>query len=150
MALYISSGRRTRRTVVVAIVAAGLAFLAGWVFGRQQVPSVTSQVASAQSQAEEIAIGIERLDIEYEQAITSGGGDSVAAGVIAPLDELRGALQSAMDDAPWLAPADRADLLDSLASVRSAANAGVSLEEFQTAAQTAGSNVRQTFGIAVA
>ena len=148
MALYFSSARRARRTAIIAVVAALVAFTAGWAFGRQQVPSVTSQVASVRADAADIAIGIERLDIEYEQTLTSGGGDSVESGVIAPLDELRASLQQTMDRAPWLAGSQRSALLDSLAEVRSAAASSVTLDRFRVLIEQTGSAVRQTFGIA--
>lgn len=148
MALYFSSARRARRTAIIAVVAALVAFTLGWAFGRQQVPSVTSQVASVQADAADIAIGVERLDIEYEQTLTSGGGDSVASGVIAPLDELRTTLQQTMDRAPWLAGSQRSALLDSLAEVRSAAASTVTLDQFRMLTEQTGSAVRQAFGIA--
>ena len=147
MALYFSTAQRARRTAIIAVLAALLAFLAGWAFGRQQVPTIESRVAALQEQAASIAVGIERLDIEYEQTLTAAGGDSVEAGVLVPLDELRTRLQTAMDDAPWLSPKQRSDLLDDLAAVRSAANSGVVVEEFRSVGDAAGQSVRTAFGV---
>ena len=147
MALYFSTAQRARRIAIIALLAALLAFLAGWAYGRQQVPTIESRVAVLQEQAASIAIGIERLDIEYEQTLTAAGGDSVEAGVIVPLDELRTRLQTAMDDAPWLTPTQRSDLLDDLAAVRSAANSSASVEVFRSTAAAAAHSIRNTFGV---
>ena len=57
----------------------------------------------------DIATGIERLDIEYEQVLT--GADTAEGGVVEPLDGLRTDLIETMDDAPWLAPSTRSTLL---------------------------------------
>ncbi len=146
MALYFSSAQRTRRTAIIVVFAATLAFLAGWAFGRQQVPTIESRVTSLQAQAADIAIGIERLDIEYEQTLSADGGDTVEEGVIAPLNELQTRLQQTMDDAPWLSSGQRAGLLDDLAAVRSAANDGATLAVFRTAAGVASLHVREAFG----
>lgn len=146
MALYFSSARRARRSAGIAIAAAVLAFLAGWAFGRQQVPSIEGRVASLQREAAAIAIGIERLDIEYEEMLGAGGADTVEASVVVPLDELRVRLQRAMDGAPWLAPSSRAELLDSLAAVRSSAKAGATIETFQSSSAEAGQRIRDSFG----
>ena len=152
MALYVSSARRLRRTILIASVAALVALVLGWAVGRQQVPSIDERVADVQERAADLATNLERLDIEYEQAIGSAGSeaagtDTVEAGVVAPLDDLRVELQSVMDDAPWLGSPQRAALLDALAGVRSSAVDGEPAGSFADAAATAATLIRATFGI---
>lgn len=152
MAIYVSAAQRLRRTVVIAVVAALVAFVVGWAVGRQQVPSIDDRVESVQRRAGDLATNIERLDIEYEQIVSGGdaaasGTDSVEAGVIAPLDDLRSELQALMDDAPWLASTQRSALLDAVAEVRSEALDGVPLDTFVAAAATASDLVRATFAV---
>lgn len=152
MAIYVSAARRARRTVVIAVLAALVAFAIGWAFGRQQVPSIDDRVASVQDRAGDLATNIERLDIEYEQVVVGGdaeasGTDSVEAGVIAPLDDLRTELQSVMDDAPWLGTTQRSAMLDALAEMRSEALDGVPLDTFVATAATAADLVRATFAV---
>ena len=154
MALYKSAAQRTRKTVVTALISALVALAIGWIVGRQQVPSIRSQVTSVQKQASALAIGIERLDIEYEQTLSDAdsstnsgaGSDTVKAGVLQPLDELQKSLQSLMDRAPWIGSPQRAALLDSVANVRSKATSRADLPTFRTAIQTAGQEVRSVFG----
>lgn len=148
MALYLSAGRRLRRLVITATVAAFVALLAGVAIGRQQIPSISSRVRAVQVAASDVAIGVERLDIEYQQTLDTSGSDTVQAGVLTPLDELRVRLQATFDRAPWLTSQQRAAVLDDLAGVSSAAKSGVTLNEFRIVAEKAGSNIRTTLGVA--
>ena len=112
MALYISAGRRFRRTLVIAVAAAVVAFAIGWLIGHQQVPSIAERVAEVQQDGESQATGLERLGIEYEQVLA--GTDDLDSSVLQPLDDLRAELQSTMDRAPWLTSDERAALLDAV------------------------------------
>ena len=148
MALYISSGRRMRRTIIATALAATVGLSLGIAIGRQQVPSIAKRARQVQAAASDVAIGVERLDIEYEQTLDASGSDSVEAGVITPLDELRTRLQTTFDRAPWLTSQQRAAVLDDLAEVAAAAKAGVALDSFRAVAQKAGANIRATLGVA--
>jgi len=128
---------------VIALFA-GIAL--GWLVGKQSAPSVSSAVKDAQQQAADIAIQLERLPIEYDQALT-GSGDTVQAGVIAPLDDLQAAATNAFDDAPWVSPQTRADAQDALAEVRRAAEDEVSADEFEAAVTHAADTIRRAFGL---
>jgi hypothetical protein len=75
------------------------------------------------------------------------GGDTAEGGVIEPLDGLRSDLIGAMDDAPWIAAATRATLLDSLAAVESAVTAGASLDDVRASLTDAAAEVRLAFGV---
>ncbi len=147
MARYVSKSERLRRIVAVALACAVVAFALGWLYGRQQVPSVGDQVAAARDRATLIATGIERLDIEYQQVLSGTDGETLERGVLAPLDELRVSLQQAMDDAPWLTAAQRAAALDALATARAAAEATATQGAFTASLGRAATVVRQTFGV---
>lgn len=148
MALYISSGRRMRRTVISTALAAIVGLGLGIAIGRQQVPSIADRARQVKTAASDVAIGVERLDIEYEQTLDSSGSDSVQAGVLTPLDELRTRLQTTFDRAPWLTSQQRAAVLDDLAEVATAAKTGVAIDAFRAVAQKAGANIRTTLGVA--
>ena len=113
---------------------------------REQLPSIDERVSSVQAAASDIATGVERLDIEYEQALVASGDDTVTAGVVAPLDSLRIRLQRTMDDAPWLAASQREALLDSIAQLRSGAIDRISLDDFRSRSHATGELVRASFG----
>lgn len=144
MALYISAGRRFRRTLVIVVAAAAVAFAIGWLIGHQQVPSIAERVSEVQQDGESQATGLERLGIEYEQVLT--GTDDLDSSVLQPLDDLRAELQSTMDRAPWLTSAERAALLDAVSQVRQNAVDGVPLESFTASATAAATLVRQDLG----
>ena len=145
MALYVSAARRLRRTIVIAAVVGVVAFALGWLTGREQVPSIDHRVSQVQAAAGDIATGLERLDIEYEQVLD--GTDALDASVLTPLDELRTDLQSTMDRAPWLSVEQRAAVLDLVAQARQAAVDGVSLDAFTADVDDAAAAVRSTFGV---
>lgn len=145
MALYVSAGTRRRRAVVAVVVAAVVAFGIGLIVGRQQVPSVDEQVNRVRSHAADIATGIERLDIEYEQVLA--GQDTAQGGVIEPLDDLRRDLQSTLDDAPWIGASTRTALLDALAAIESGATAKVPLADMQALLAEAGTTIRDAFDV---
>ena len=147
MALYVSSARRLQRTVAVAVVAALAAFLVGWLYGRQQVPSVDNRVAESHTAAADIATGIDRLDIEYQQVLDGADGETVERGVLQPLDELRADLQQAMDRAPWITGTQRSAALDAVLAVAESARAGQTIEQFRATADHASATVRTTFGV---
>jgi hypothetical protein len=144
MALYISAGRRFRRTLVIAVAAAVVAFAIGWLIGHQQVPSIAERVNEVQQDGESQATGLERLSIEYEQVLA--GTDDLDSSVLQPLDDLRTELQSTMDRAPWLTSDQRADMLDAVSQVRQNAVDGVPLESFTASATAAATLIRQQLG----
>ncbi len=146
MALYVSAGRRQRRFILITAAVAVVALALGWIIGLQQAPSIDESVATVRAEAADLATGVERLDIEYEQVLT-GGGDTVEAGVLAPLTDLRAQLQSTLESAPWVPQRDRDAALDAFAAVKSGASSKVPLEEFQALIGAAGDQVRSTFGI---
>jgi hypothetical protein len=144
MALYISAGRRFRRTFVIAVAAAVVAFAIGWLIGHQQVPSIAERVTEVQQDGESQATGLERLSIEYEQVLA--GTDDLDSSVLQPLDDLRTELQSTMDEAPWLTSDERAAMLDAVSQVRQNAVDGVPLDSFTASATAAAALIRQELG----
>jgi hypothetical protein len=145
MALYVSAGRRARRTAVIAVVAAVVALAVGWAIGRNQVPSIDDRVAQVSADGRDIATRLERLDIEYRQAV-DGEGDSLASGVLEPLRDERAALQHTMDRAPWIRAATRARLLDALADVETVAQRRVAVAGFRARLDAAGELIRSELG----
>ncbi len=146
MTLYVSTARRQRKAIAWAVAVGLVAFAVGLLLGRQQIPSIGERVLSVQVSAADTATGIERLDIEYEQALANTGSDTVEAGVLAPLDSLRAELQRTMDNAPWLVPAQRQALLDLMADLRAGAIEGITLDDFRMRALALGALVRSSFG----
>ncbi|MEO5722731.1 MAG: hypothetical protein ABIQ39_13600 [Ilumatobacteraceae bacterium] len=145
MALYVSAAARRRKAIAVAVVVGILAFGVGLLIGRQQVPSIDSRVQSVQSQAGDIATGIERLDIEYRKVLA--GGDSMDLAVLRPLTELVTRAQHAMNDAPWITATQRNALLDALTQLHQSAAATDPLATFEQKLASSAGVVRSTFGV---
>ncbi len=141
MALYVSQRIRQRNALLAVLATAVLVGSLGVVIGRQQVPSIRERVTKISTQGTDIATGVERLDIEYEQVL-SGEGDSVEAGVLEPLRGLRIRMQTTLDEAPWVSPSERRNVIDSFTAVEAAANANVSPIEFTAVLQTTGDIIR--------
>ncbi len=147
MARYIPIARRRRNAALAAVAALFVGIVLGWLVGKQSAPSVSSAVHDAQQQAADIAVQLQRLPIEYQQAIDGGGEDSIQAGVIAPLADIQASATNAFDAAPWIAPAARAGAQDAIAEVRQAALDKVSADEFETAVNNAADAIRSAFGL---
>jgi len=147
VARYIPVSRRRRNAALVAGAALLVGIVLGWLVGKQSAPSVSSAVHHAQQQAADIAVQLQRLPIEYQQAIDGGGEDSIQAGVVAPLDDIQASATNAFDDAPWIASVTRANAQDAIAQVRQDALDKVSADEFETAVNDAADAIRSAFGL---
>ena len=145
MACYVSASRRLRRTIVIASAVGLLAFAFGWLVGRQQVPSIEQRVADVQESAHDIATGLERLGIEYEQVLA--GTDALDSSVLIPLDQLRTDMQQTMDRAPWMTRAQRSSILDALAQARQSAVDQARLDDFVATTTVAANAVRAAFDL---
>jgi len=146
MTLYISAGRRRRRAVVAAVTIGVLAFVLGLLIGRQQGPSVVDRIHSVQNDADQVATGLERLDIEYANVLA--GTDSLAEGVIAPIDETIATAQSALNDAPWITAQERAAIVEALTTTRASAAAKDPADVFDRHLKDTADLVRTVFGVA--
>jgi hypothetical protein len=145
MALYISAGRRRRRAVAAAVVVGVLAFVAGLLIGRQQVPSVGDRIHSVQADAAQVATGLERLDTEYAKVLA--GTDTLAGAVLAPIDSVISTAQRALGDAQWITPQERAAVVDALTQTRASAEAKDPADVFDQHLEDTATLVRTTFGV---
>ena len=98
MALYVSARKRRTRAVIVAVVVGLLAFGLGLLVGRQQVPSVGERISAVQDDADEVATGLERLDVEYAKVLA--GTDSLDQAVLTPIDQTVTRAQQAHSTTP--------------------------------------------------
>ena len=146
MALYVSVRKRRTRAVIAAVVVGLVALGVGILIGRQQVPSVGDRIAEVQTQADDVATGLERLDVEYAKVLART--DSLDQAVLAPIDQaVARALSTRCDDAPWVTTVQRAAILDALAQTRQSAVAGDPQDTFVGHLQDTAALVRSTFGV---
>jgi hypothetical protein len=145
VALYISAGRRRRRAVIAAVVVGVLAFTAGLLVGRQQVPSVADRISRVQGDAGQVATGLERLDTEYANALA--GTDTLDGAVLAPIDDVIATAQRALQQAPWITAQERAAVVQALTTTRASAEAHDPADVFDRHLKDTAALVRTTFGV---
>jgi len=145
MALYVSARKRRTRAVIAAVIVGVLAFGVGLLVGRQQVPSIADRIATVQNDANDVATGLERLDVEYAKVLA--GTDSLDKAVLDPIDQSVRRAQRALDDAPWVTAAQRAAVVDALAQTRQSAVAGDAQDVFVNHLDDTAALVRSTFGV---
>jgi hypothetical protein len=106
MAVYMQGSRRHRITALVGaaclIVGGGI----GYLVGHSGATSAADVVATARSKGEDAATALQRLPIEYQQAVANSSGES-ATTITDAIDEAAGLLADAYTAAPWLGPALR-------------------------------------------
>jgi hypothetical protein len=104
MAVYMQGSRRHRITALVGagclIVGGGI----GYLVGHSGSTSTGDVVAAARSKGEDAATALQRLPIEYQQAVTNASGESTTT-ITDAIDEAAALLADAYDASPWLGPA---------------------------------------------
>jgi hypothetical protein len=100
MALYVPQSARRRRLVLTIAIGLVVGVLLGFLIGRATSENLDDAVASVESQAEDSATALERIPIEYEQAVAGEGGESTAT-IAGAVDRARGQLDQAYEAAIW-------------------------------------------------
>lgn len=146
MAIYISEGTRRRRllSIAVACLVAGLAV--GGVIGRATSASVEDAVQEVRAFAEDGATALERLPIEYEQALAEEGGESTDT-IADALGRARATLDAAYGAIDVFGPASRAATDEALDEVARAIDDRVVGSEFEALIDRAVTAVKATFGL---
>lgn len=146
MAIYIPPSTRRRR--LVALVAAGVLVgaIAGFAIGRASSTGLDEALADVRDQAEEVAVSLQRIPIEYEQALDGTGRES-AETITAAIASAREQLAEAWDEASWLGASVRAPVEDALAAVSDAAARRAPVATFQAAVDDVVTALTETFGL---
>jgi len=106
MALYVPAGARRRRLVLIALAGLVIGGVVGFVGGRASAPGLEDEVAEVQELAVDAATSLQRIPIEYEQAVTGEGGESTET-IISALQSAERQLDDAYSEAIWLTDAAR-------------------------------------------
>jgi hypothetical protein len=146
MALYVPAGARRRRLVLIGFAGLVGGLVVGYVLGRSSAETVADRIASVRETAVAATTTLERLPIEYEQAVAGEGGEST--------DSVRTAIQSAetqvddaFADATWTTPEDRTATDDAFTDLQEAVDDGVAPDVFTARIAAAADAVEQTFGL---
>ncbi len=146
MAIYVPPSTRRRRLVL--LVAAGLVvgLLLGFVVGRGTAEGIDDAVESVRDQAADAATALQRIPIEYEQALAGGEGESMAT-IAEAVDAARDQLDAAWDEATWFGPGPRQTLDRYFRELDVAVTDHVELHEFEVVVASLVELIGTTFGI---
>jgi hypothetical protein len=142
MAIYVSTARRKRNTLLVAAVTALAGLVLGWVIGHNQAPSISGRVQSVQRDAEQLAARVESQQIHYDKVL--GGDGDLKLDVLDSVDELRKDLLRTLDRAPWVDQRGRDDLTDAVSALSTQASAKVTPAQYATTISEVAALVRAT------
>jgi hypothetical protein len=148
MAIYVPPTTRRRRLVL--LVGAGLVvgLLVGFGLGRATSSGVDDAVSGVRDRATEAGTTLERLPIEYEQAVADSGGESTRT-ITEAIDRARAQLDRAWRDASWFGPEVRKPVDAALDELDAAAAQRVPAARFGDAIDAAVTAVEGAFGITV-
>ncbi len=116
MALYVPAGARRRRLILAIVTGLVLGLALGFVLGRSTAQGLGDRVDAVKAQASDAATALERIPIEYEQAVTDSGGESTET-ITAAVDRARAQLDDAYAEAIWFdaeASVETDDALDAV------------------------------------
>lgn len=106
MAVYMQGSRRRWISVAVGVVALLIGVGIGYLVGRGTATTADDVVTESRTKGEDAATALQRLPIEYEQALTNASGESPTT-VTDALDDATSLLTEAYAASPWLPDALR-------------------------------------------
>src|SRR3954452_6142214 len=106
MAVYMQGSRRRWISVAVGVVALLIGVGIGYLVGRGTATTADDVVTESRSKGQDAATALQRLPIEYEQALTNASGES-ATTITDALDAATSLLTEAYAVSPWLGDAVR-------------------------------------------
>ena len=148
MAIYVPPSTRRRRLVLLVAVGLVVGLVVGFALGRGTAEGIDDAVGAAQEQAEDAAVALQRIPIEYEQATAGEGGESTET-ITSAIASARDALHVAFDDASWFGPQPREEVDAELDRLDRAVEDGVAPADFEAAVDDAVRAIEAIFGIDV-
>jgi hypothetical protein len=146
MALYVPTGARRRRLIVVGVVALVAGLLLGYVTGRATSPGLEDVVADVQDVALDATTALRRIPIEYEQEVAGEGGESTDT-ITGAIDRADALLDDAYAAAIWL-PDDAHEATDpGFEELHRLVADGADPAEFEAAVEGLVDQVASTFAI---
>jgi hypothetical protein len=146
MALYVPDGARRRRLAIAVAVGLAAGLLLGFVLGRSTADGLDDGVASVQEQAAEAATALERIPIEYEQALAGEGGESTTT-ITDAVDRASAQLDEAYEAAIWLGSDARDGTDAAFAEIEAEVAAGADLVVVQDAIDAGVAEIQLTFAL---
>jgi hypothetical protein len=146
LAIYVPDSTRRRRLVVIAVACLVAGLVVGALAGRATAPGVDDAVARAKDHAEAAVTALQRLPIEYEQALAGEGEDT--ATITSAVDSARDDFDAAYEEIDLLGPSAREGVDGYLDQLGQAVADTAPLEEFQAVLGDAVAAIQELFGLA--
>jgi hypothetical protein len=146
MALYVPAGARRRRLILAVVGGLLVGLVVGFLAGRATSPGLADDVADVQDLAADAATALQRVPIEYEQAVAGEGGESTDT-ITGALDRAQAQLDDAYAEAIWLADDASAATDASFDDLRALVREGGPAAEFEAAVGDLVDQIEATFGI---
>jgi hypothetical protein len=148
MAIYVPPSTRRRRLVLLVAAGLVLGLAVGFALGRGTASGIDDALDAVRDQATDAAVGLQRMPIEYEQAVAGEGGESTRT-ITEAIQRARADLDHAWDDAEWLGPEARKPVDAALDELDAEVAAEVPAPEFEAAVDRAVDAVEAAFGVRV-
>lgn len=148
MAIYVPPSARRRRLVLLVLAGLVMGLLAGFGLGRATSSGIDDAVSSVRATATDAAVALQRIPIEYQQALTDTGGESTDT-ITEAIDRARSELDRAWRDAVWFGPGVRLPLQAAIDAIDQVVAEHGTAEQFQAAVDDAVSVIEQAFGVSV-
>jgi len=145
MAVYMQGSRRRWVLMAVGVVALLVGIGIGYLIGNNTATTSADVIADSRSKGEDAATALQRLPIEYEQAVSASGESS--ATITGALDEATGLLNDAYAASPWLGATSRQPPLDAIALLKADVASKVAPDVFQHDVDQAVAAIDAAFGI---
>jgi len=129
MAVYMEGSRRRWVPIVVGTVCLLVGGGIGYVIGSSTATTAGDVVATSRSKGEDAATALQRLPIEYQQAIGASGESATT--ITDALDEAKALLNDAYSASPWLGAALRQPPVDAIDRLKADVASKVSADAFQ-------------------
>jgi hypothetical protein len=144
MAVYAGQAKRKRTTLLIAVTTLVVGLVLGGAIGRATAPTIADKIAEGRAAGRDLVTALHVLPLEYSQAQSGSEGTALIGDTV---QRSVARLNSALDAAPWLGPAQRRSATQAVQSVTAAAGRKVPPAQFQTIVDKAAATVAAVFGL---
>ena len=148
MAIYVPPSTKRRRLVLLVVAGLVVGLALGFAIGRSTARSVDDAVSEVRDHATDAGVGLQRLPIEYEQAVEGAAGESTRT-ITEAITRSRADLEEAWDGATWAGRGARRPVDDALDALDRAVADRASAGDFEAAVGRAVDAIEAAFAIRV-
>lgn len=149
MAVYVSAGRRRRRSIVAAAVALVVGLVVGVLIGRATSSGVSDAVAASRKRGTQLVAQLQTLPFEY-QAMTEHKPGKSRATFDDAIERIEEQLRADMEKMPWLSAHTKASTISAMEQLKAKADRQIPQPAFQDAVKATAGAVSDTFALSPA